>query len=311
MSDAPEPWRENVAAIVMDASGRVLLGLDEGGSKPRLHFPQGGVGRREALEDALRRELQEEVGLAPARYRIVASLGGLRYRYRKRNEKRERYVGQQQTYFLLQCYGNTPPTDCSGSAEFHRVEWLPWQQLRPELFVKFKREAVARALAHFFPPGAAAPVTASGFGGGKEEAALHLARLSRQLCLRQKQLETCGGRLLIVLHGEEGTGRRQAARRLAALMDPLRLRVVAGEAPTLLPAAGECVLLTGDGATLPPLAGSCMRLYLHGEAAAAPDGWQAIPADPRWARDIALARTVADALSALCLPPPLTASLGM
>ncbi len=298
-----EAWRENVAAIVVDAAGRVLLGC-AAGEAGRRHFPQGGVGRRETLEDALVRELREEVGLTPDRYRIIASYGGLRYRYRKRNEKSERWLGQQQTYYLLQCYDETPPTDCGGSDEFEGVEWLPWQELRPGLFVKFKREAVARALAHFFPPAGAA-LPAFGFGGGKDEAALHLARLSLRLCRLQKELCACAGRLLIVLHGGQGTGRRQAARRLAALMDPLRLRVEAGAGSPLLPAAGECVLLLGDGGCLPPFAGRVLRLYLQLDGSPDPGpGWRSIPAERRWWRDLLMAQAVVEALDSATLHPP-------
>ncbi len=306
MSEQPEAWRENVAAIVVDAAGRVLLGC-AGGAGERRHLPQGGVERRETLEEALRRELWEEVGLAPDRYRIVAAYGGLRYRYRKDNDKRERWRGQQQTYFLLQCYGEMPPTDCSGSEEFERVEWLSLAQLGPALFPKSRREAVSSALAHFFPPVGAPPAFA--FAGGKEEAALHLERLSLTLCRLQKQLEACGAGLLIILHGQAGTGRRQAVRRLAALMDPLRLRILEAACP-LLPAAGECALLPGDGHVLPPFAGPCLRLWLTLGDAPAPGGWLPIPSDRRWYRDLLLAQAVAGALAQPCLVPPLAAQQG-
>ncbi len=311
MSEEPEAWRENVAAIVMDAAGRILLGCSVGERKQRWHFPQGGVGNRETLEEALQRELWEEVGLAPDRYRIVASYGGLRYRYRKGNEKRKRWMGQQQTYFLLQCYGEMPATDCRGSDEFERVEWLPWQELRPELFVSFKRNVVAMALAHFFPPASAgrcSAVVGSHFGGGKEEAALQLARLSLKLIRLQKRLEHNGARLLIILHGQQGTGRRQAARRLASLMDSLRLRVETGKGFPLLPARGESVLLLGGGAALPPFAGHTLRFFLHLEGAEPSvdaGSWQLIPADRRWLRDLLLAQAVAEALEALTTVPPL------
>ncbi len=317
MSDEPEAWRENVAAIVMDAAGRVLLGCAEGARKQYLHFPQGGVGRRETLEEALHRELWEVVGLAPDRYCFVASYGGLRYHYRKRNEKRERWLGQQQTYFLLQCYDEMPATNCGGSDEFTHVEWLPWQTLAPEMFVSFKRKVVAKALRHFFPSSAAeggAPVVGFDFGGGKVEAAVHLARLSLKLCSLQKRLEACGGRLLIVLHGQQGSGRRQAARRLASLMDSLRLRIVSGAGLLLLPAGGETVLLLGEGKSLPPFEGHVLRLFLQVDALSAlpcaAEHWLHVPSEQRWYRDLLLAQAVVEALESLVTSPPLAIQHG-
>ncbi len=298
----PDAWRENVAAIVLDAAGRVLLGLSRGGK--HWHFPQGGVAKQETQEEALHRELREEVGLEPSQYRVLARYGGLRYRYRKGNEKRERWQGQQQTYFLLQCYAEMPPTDCSHAEEFACTLWLPQQELRPELFVKFKREVAAQALAHFFPPAGAPPPFA--FGGDKEAAALHRERLALRLHGLQKRLEARGGRVLILLHGEQGSGRRQALRRLIALMDPLRLRVQpAASSPLLLPAAGDCVLMSGDGSDLPPFPGCTLRLFLSlgGEAPGA--DWQSIPAERRWYRDVLLAEAVAACLEEQCLPAPL------
>ncbi len=282
---SPDSWRENVAAIIMDAAGRVLLGLTPGRGA-YWHFPQGGVDKKESLETALRREVWEEVGLAPESYRIVARYGGLRYPYRDRNRKSDRWLGQEQTYFLLLCETETPETDCSRAEEFTTVSWVPWRELRLELFVPFKRGVVADVLAAFFPQNSSSdeqplervlrkrttrryrydsapelPLAARStndcalFGGGKEEMVAQLARLGIRLREAQKKQAARGGRLLVLLHGSEGAGRSGCARHLAACMDPLRLRFhrpAAGQDVlwsllAAMPAAGECSVLLPQG----------------------------------------------------------------
>ncbi len=351
---APDSWRENVAAIVMDAAGRVLLGLGTG-HNAYWHFPQGGMGSRETAEDALRRELQEEVALPPQAYRIVASYGGLRYRYRKNNDKHARWRGQQQTYFLVLCHAEMPPTDCSGTDEFCALTWVPWRELTPELFAPVKRKVVARVLATFFPadvpegellPSLERDLTPARyrmagrrladcptddralFGGGKEEMLSSLERMGVSLRAAHKRLSARGGKLLVVLHGAEGAGRKQALRRLATHLDPLHLHAaeralfspgLAWELPPALPAEGAVsLIIPKDGGTAPQdwlaqerwLMGQGIRvlkLYLRTDQSPADDAllaatdsavspWYIIPAERRWYRDYLVSTLVAEAL---------------
>ena len=102
-------WRLNAAAIIMDAEGCVLLGKDSG-RNPYWHFPQGGVIKHESIEQTLAREVWEEVGLRPTEYTIVSRLPGLRYKYPSNNRKVTRWIGQEQTYFLVRCKTRRPKT---------------------------------------------------------------------------------------------------------------------------------------------------------------------------------------------------------
>ncbi len=248
-----ERWRENVAAVVMDAEGNVLLGRTSGES-PYWHFPQGGVREGELLEEAVRRELWEEVRLPAEGCLLLARYGGVRYRYRNKNRKSERWKGQQQTYFLFLCSGSCfPETDCSGSDEFSSVIWLPWQELRAELFPTFKRDAVGAVLRAFFPAAVQALRTGQAvsltperyrmeagkamdlsrlpmddralFGGGKEESKSQIEDLGRRIYRAQRQLGD-SLRLLLLLHALPGSGRRHTLRALARCMDPLATRAV-------------------------------------------------------------------------------------
>ena len=250
----------NVAAIITDEAGNVLLGVPLRGT--HRHFPQGGVKAHESPADALEREVREEVGLRHCR--VLAEYPGLRYAYRRKNEKSKRWLGQQQTYYLLRCPGIAPPTDCTGSAEFARAEWVPLAELKPEIFVAFKRAVVAQALAHFFPDGAAepalndctisryihhpgqapsAPAATPLFAGKREEALYHLVHTA-PLRLRKKQ------RLLVVLVGMEGSGIKKCLRHIAHSLDPLttRYHLYAKDYSVATPGAGELsfLVLRGD-----------------------------------------------------------------
>ena len=80
-------WRPNVAAIIMDDAGQILLGGQPQRSD-HWHFPQGGITPGESPQQALHRELREEVGLS--RFTILAEYAGLRYEYRRKNDSEYR-----------------------------------------------------------------------------------------------------------------------------------------------------------------------------------------------------------------------------
>ncbi len=287
----PDSWRESVAAVVLDAAGRVLLGLGTG-HNAYWHFPQGGVGGKKTLEEALRRELWEEVRLTPEKYRIVTCYGGLRYRYRKHNEKSERWLGQEQTYFLVLCHAEQPETDCSHTDEFCTLTWVPWRELSAELFAPVKRKVVQKILAEFFPPHLSAGdllhhvedtltprrYRLSGrslanssaddralYGGGKEEMASTLARLALRLRALHKAMAVTGGKLLVLVYGSAESGRKQCLRRLAAALDPLQLQ--ATEADLFTPGLPWELLKA-----LPPAGG--VSLVIHRPTAdSSPQDW--------------------------------------
>ena len=115
----------------MDADGYILLGKDHG-RNPYWHFPQGGVIKNESIERALAREVWEEVGLRPSDYNIVARLPGLRYKYPANHRKITRWVGQEQTYFLVRCKTGRPSTALHRGPEFANPKWVLLQAVREE-----------------------------------------------------------------------------------------------------------------------------------------------------------------------------------
>ena len=70
-----EGYRANVGIVLMRGTGEVFLGQRTGGRG--WQFPQGGVRQGEPVEQALYRELQEEIGIVASAASYVA-LGSIK-----------------------------------------------------------------------------------------------------------------------------------------------------------------------------------------------------------------------------------------
>ena len=88
-----------VAGILADASGRVLVAerLGDGPFHGMWEFPGGKIHAGESPEEALARELSEEIGID---VRIAASFMRLEHRYPDRHVEIE--------FFLVESWGNKP-----------------------------------------------------------------------------------------------------------------------------------------------------------------------------------------------------------
>jgi putative (di)nucleoside polyphosphate hydrolase len=114
-------------------------------------FPQGGIKRHETAEEALFRELHEEVGLLPEQVEVIASTRGwLRYRLPKRYirfHNRPVCIGQKQRWFLLRLLAEDEAVrlDASDKPEFEEWRWVNyWHPLEEIVF--FKRRVYEKAL---------------------------------------------------------------------------------------------------------------------------------------------------------------------
>lgn len=142
-------YRANVGIILCNREGRVLWARRLGQSS--WQFPQGGIKRDETPEQALYRELHEEVGLKPEHVEIIGSTRGwLRYRLPKRfirfNSKPV-CIGQKQRWFILRLLADdeTVRLDMGEKPEFEEWCWVDyWYPLKEIVF--FKRQVYKKAL---------------------------------------------------------------------------------------------------------------------------------------------------------------------
>jgi putative (di)nucleoside polyphosphate hydrolase len=152
-------FRANVGVVLMH-HGQVFLGRRTGGG---WQFPQGGVIVGETLEEALFRELAEEIGLDASAVELVGQTRRwLRYRLPARYVRRNRHplcIGQKQRWFLLRLKEAQAGFDFGRTSdpEFDQWRWVSWWEPVKEV-IYFKRRVYARALTELarlaFPEGA-------------------------------------------------------------------------------------------------------------------------------------------------------------
>jgi len=146
-----KPYRLNVAAIVVDRLGRILAG--ERSDLPGVwQLPQGGIDPGESEEEALRRELAEEIGVAAEEIEIVARSNEVRTysfpAYLRRMRIAQEWSGQAQRYFVVRLKKGAEPAVEASDGEFCAFRWLAAEELLAQA-VHFKRAAYAAAFSEF------------------------------------------------------------------------------------------------------------------------------------------------------------------
>ena len=152
-------YRPNVGIILLNERSEVFWG-----KRVKQHswqFPQGGIKHGESPEQAMYRELYEEIGLQSEHVRILArTREWLRYEVPEqwiRRELRGNYRGQKQIWYLLRLLGR----DCdvclrrSEKPEFDAWRWSEYW-IPMDSVIEFKRQVYEQALQELsrfvFPP---------------------------------------------------------------------------------------------------------------------------------------------------------------
>ena len=149
-----EGYRPNVGIILCNAKNEVFWG-----KRIREHswqFPQGGIKRGETPEEAMFRELNEEVGLCPDDVRIIGLTRRWlyyhlpRYMWRQAHHNKPVCIGQRQRWFLLRLISADDKIhfDHTESPEFAHWQWVDyWHPLTQ--VIDFKRHVYQSALEEF------------------------------------------------------------------------------------------------------------------------------------------------------------------
>jgi putative (di)nucleoside polyphosphate hydrolase len=136
--------------VVANDLGQVLWARRVGG-RDAWQFPQGGINRGESPEQALYRELHEEIGLLPEAVEVLGcTRGWLRYRLPKafvRKGQNPVCIGQKQKWYLLRLVADDTQVrlDRNEKPEFDHWQWVSyWYPLNQ--VIEFKREVYRRAM---------------------------------------------------------------------------------------------------------------------------------------------------------------------
>ncbi|MDC0213334.1 RNA pyrophosphohydrolase [Gammaproteobacteria bacterium] len=150
-----EGYRPNVGIIVMNKLGQVLW-AKRLGKQGAWQFPQGGIDEGENPEDALYRELHEEVGLLSEAVKILGQTKGwLKYNLPEHMVRKNSdigFLGQKQKWFLLELVAGDDKVilDTGSSPEFQDWKWVSYWYPVSKI-VDFKQRVYRSALGELAP----------------------------------------------------------------------------------------------------------------------------------------------------------------
>lgn len=153
-------FRANVGIILTNDRQKLLLAGRIGNRG--WQFPQGGMQQGETVEQAMYRELHEEIGLTEEHVELLGvTADWLRYRLPKkylRHGSKPLCIGQKQRWFLLRLVGDESllRLDAAETPEFDRWRWVDfWRPVNEVIY--FKRRVYSMALnelgQHVYPQG--------------------------------------------------------------------------------------------------------------------------------------------------------------
>ena len=145
-------FRTGVAIVLINEKKQVFWAKRIG--QNAWQFPQGGILPNESPEQAMFRELREEIGLNPQDVEIVGcSARWFNYRLPRRMVRyysQPICIGQRQKWYLLRLIGDESRVrfDVGNTPEFDGYRWVKyWHPLRR--VVAFKRRVYRLALQEF------------------------------------------------------------------------------------------------------------------------------------------------------------------
>lgn len=149
------PYRQGVGIVLINREGLVFAARRIDTAQDAWQFPQGGIDEGETPRQAALRELEEEIGVPPAKVEIIAETSDwLSYDLPPELADKVwkgRFCGQSQKWFAARFLGKDADIDiATRHPEFSAWRWMDLADV-PALIVSFKRDLYDRVAREFSP----------------------------------------------------------------------------------------------------------------------------------------------------------------
>lgn len=153
-SDWENPsYRKGVGMILVNKDNKVFVAQRVDTRENAWQMPQGGIGRNEETDQAMLRELQEEIGTRNVEI-IVKSKKWYRYDFPEDLAKKlwsGKYKGQEQLWYILRFRGEDKEININTHhPEFRDWKWVDISEVS-SLIISFKRDLYEEVIADLWP----------------------------------------------------------------------------------------------------------------------------------------------------------------
>ena len=145
-------FRRGVGIFLLNNEKKLWVGKRIDNMSDFWQMPQGGIDGEETPQEAMVRELGEEVGLKKNFQIVEESQDWFYYKLPDKLKKKVwngKYVGQKQKWFVCKFFGS----DSEISLDNHKPEFLEWKWINPyeslDRVVPFKRKMYKEVLTLF------------------------------------------------------------------------------------------------------------------------------------------------------------------
>ncbi|RYZ80420.1 MAG: NUDIX domain-containing protein [Proteobacteria bacterium] len=117
----PEGFRKGVCGIFLSENGKILMG-ERLKDKGQWQLPQGGIEKGESPLQALRREMEEEVGVTKIKV-LRKTENWISYLWPEGLFPKARHLGQEHLYYVIDG-SHLQPETFPETEEFARFKWF-------------------------------------------------------------------------------------------------------------------------------------------------------------------------------------------
>lgn len=119
-------YKPSVSAVILDSSGKVLLTHNKSHGPDFWKLPQGGVEPGESLQEAVIREVFEELGTNDLK--VIRQCQTVhKYEWPKEVQEKKGFIGPELSFFLLKCTDDTVLKP--DQEELDNIKWVELDSL--------------------------------------------------------------------------------------------------------------------------------------------------------------------------------------